>query len=474
MSARPTTAYEKIRALHEVHRFEDGASLLYIDRIMLHERTGSVALTNMLDEKRKVLCPDMVFGTIDHIVDTTPGRPNGARMPGGEVFIEAMRDTMHRLNLKLFDTGDAQQGIVHVIVPEQGIVLPGLTMVCPDSHTCTLGGLGALAWGIGSTDCEHALATRTLRVPKQKQMRIQIEGTRPQWITAKDIIIYLIARYSASGGKGYMIEFDGSLVREMEIEERLTLCNMAVEFGAFSALISADQKTLDYVRGRPYAPGDKEIARAEDHWRTLITDPDAAFDREINLDISELAPIVSWGTSPEHSGPVDRPVPEPDGNHVYETALEYMGLRPGEYLLGKHIDTAFIGSCTNSRLPDLRRAANILRGRHVAPHVNAICVPGSTAVKAAAEAEGLDLIFKQAGFDWQESGCAMCFYAGGQTFGENARVISSTNRNFEGRQGPGCRTHIASPETVALSAINGHISDLRTLSNHGSINRLVS
>jgi 3-isopropylmalate/(R)-2-methylmalate dehydratase large subunit len=409
--AKPRTAFEKIRGLHEVHRFDDGASLLFIGRIMLHERTGSIALTNMLDENRRVLHPDAVFGTIDHIVDTAPGRPAGARMPGGEVFIEAMRDAMHRHGLRLFDTGDQRQGIVHVIAPEQGIALPGITMVCPDSHTCTLGGLGALAWGIGSTDCEHALATGTLRVPPQKQMRVIIDGERPEWLTAKDIIIYLIARYSASGGKGYVIEFDGPVIRDMEIEERLTLCNMAVEFGAFSALISADEKTFDYVRGRPFAPAPEHIAEAEAHWRSLASDPGATFDKEICIDVTDLAPAVSWGTSPEHSVPVDQPIPAPaEADEVkrrsHARALEYMGLKPGETLVGKRIDGAFIGSCTNSRLSDLRRAAHILKGRHVAQHVRAICVPGSTAVKAAAEAEGLDRIFKDAGFEWQAAPCA--------------------------------------------------------------------
>ncbi len=465
----PRTAYEKMRALHEVARFDDGTSLIYIDRIILHERTGSIALTNMIEEARPVLCPDMVFATIDHIVDTRPGRPSLSRMPGGEVFIDAMRTTTSQLGLRLFDVDDPRQGIVHVMAPEQGIALPGLTIVCPDSHTCTLGGLGALAWGIGSTDCEHALATRTLRVANHRQMRIWVEGSMPPWLSAKDIIIHLIERYSTSGAKGYVIEFDGPAIRQMEIEQRLTLCNMAVEFGAFSAFVSPDAKTLDYVRGRPFAPRPRHQDAAQSHWLALTSDTGALFDREIHLDIAQLSPRITWGTSPQQAIPIDGHIPAPssDANlsaaRSDQRALDYMGLKSGESLLGKKIDAAFIGSCTNSRLSDLRRAADILRSRRIADHVTAICVPGSTQVKQAAEAEGLHLIFQQAGFEWQEAGCAMCFFAGGHSFGAQARVISSTNRNFEGRQGPGTRTHIASPETVALSALNGCISDLRSL-----------
>lgn len=465
----PRTAYEKMRALHEVTRFDDGTSLLYIDRIILHERTGSIALTNMIEEGREVLCPDMVFATIDHIVDTRPGRPALSRMPGGEVFIDAMRTATHQLGLRLFDIDDPRQGIVHVMAPEQGVALPGLSIVCPDSHTCTLGGLGALAWGIGSTDCEHALATRTLRVASHRQMRIWVDGTMPPWLSAKDIIIHLIESHTTSGAKGYVIEFDGPAIRQMEIEQRLTLCNMAVEFGAFSAFVTPDAKTLDYVRGRPFAPTLSNQSAAQSHWLSLSSDAGATFDREIQLDIAQLSPRITWGTSPQQAIPIDGRIPAPARDASLTTArsdqraLDYMGLEFGETLLGKKIDVAFIGSCTNSRLSDLRRAAHILRARRVADHITAICVPGSTPVKQAAEAEGLHLIFQRAGFEWHEAGCAMCFFAGGHSFGEQARVISSTNRNFEGRQGPGTRTHIASPETVALSAINGCISDLRAM-----------
>jgi len=461
---RGRTLFDKLLAAHQIERFDDGASLVLIDRIMLHERTGAIALANLTAENHSVMEPQSVFCTIDHIVDTTPGRIHRSRMPGGEVFIDALREQAKSHGLTLFDTDDPRQGIVHVIAPEQGIALPGLTIVCPDSHTCTLGGLGALAWGIGSSDCEHALAAKTLRVGPLQQMRVTLAGTAPPWLTAKDIIIHLISRHSAVGARGHVIEFAGPAVRAMEIEERLTLCNMAIEFGAFTGLVAPDAKTLRYVAGRPYGPGEATRAAALAYWQTLVSDGDAVFDREISLDVGTLSPAVTWGTSPEHAVPVDRPVPSPERGAAVDPslarALAYMGLEPGTVLTDLAIDTAFIGSCTNSRLSDLRRAAAVLDGQRVANGVKAICVPGSTAVKRAAEAEGIDRIFRDAGFEWRESGCAMCFYAGGETFGERARVISSTNRNFEGRQGPGARTHIASPETVALSAVNGRISNL--------------
>jgi len=368
--------------------------------------------------------------------------------------------------INLLDIGDDRQGIVHVVSPEQGIVLPGMTLVCPDSHTCSQGALGAMAWGIGSSDAEHALATKTLRINKPRTMRVNFEGRLGSAVSAKDMILHLIGRYGAAGGSGYAIEFAGQAVRELDIEARLTLCNMAVEFSAFTGMVAPDEKTYAYIEGRPHAPSEEDWPAAVAHWKTLPTDEGASFDREITIDCAGLAPVVTWGNSPEHCCAVTGRVPSPGKNdEAVNRALEYMGLEPEQSLQELEIDAAFIGSCTNSRISDLRLAAGILRGRKVAEGVTAICVPGSTKVKHQAEAEGLDKVFVKAGFEWRESGCSMCFFAGGESFGYRERVISTTNRNFESRQGPETRTHLASPMTVAASAIAGRIADVRAMNS---------
>ena len=420
------------------------------------------------EAQRSVFDPSRVFCTMDHIVDTSPDRGDETRMPGGKAFITETRAAALEAGITLFDVRDPLQGIVHVISPELGIVLPGATVVCPDSHTCTQGALGAFAWGIGSSEAEHALATGTLRMRKPKTMRVRFEGKAPTGVTAKDFTLALIAAHGSVGGNGYAIEYAGEAVRALDIEARLTLCNMATEFSAVTGFIAPDEKTFAYLRGRHYAPSGALWDEAVADWQQLVSDEGAVFDREIVINVSELAPMVSWGTSPQHAVPVTGHVPSQAQSgtsaEAYERALHYMGLEPGERLLDLPIDAAFIGSCTNSRLSDLRRAADILRGRKVAPGIKAICVPGSMSVKRAAEAEGLHRIFIDAGFEWRASGCSMCFYAGGESFGLRERVISSTNRNFESRQGPETRTHLASPETVAASAILGRIADPRTLS----------
>ncbi len=463
------TIIDKLWDAHAVADLGDGTSLLYIDRVFLHERTGSVALKGLEAAGRHVRNPEQVFCTMDHIVDTTPGRTDDTRVPGGREFITSTRASARAAGINLFDLGDDRQGIVHVVSPEQGIALPGVTLVCPDSHTCTLGGLGALAWGIGSTEGEHALATKTLAVRKPKLMRIRFEGKLAPRVSAKDLILHLIHRFGASGGAGYAIEFAGSAIRSLPVEARLTLCNMAVEFGAWTGIVAPDDLTFDYVRGRPFAPTPGQWDQAVACWRTLPSDSDATFDLEHEVDCSGLAPQVTWGTSPQHGGGINDRVPDPavetDANRRQsaERALQYMGLTPGTPLIGLSIGAAFIGSCTNSRISDLREAASVLRGRHVAAGVKAICVPGSTQVKKAAEAEGLDQVFRDAGFEWRESGCSMCFYAGGESFGLEERVVTSTNRNFENRQGPRTRSHLASPATVAASAIAGALADVRNL-----------
>ena len=460
---RARTIIDKLWDSHRVRSVSEAADLLYIDRIFLHERTGSIALRSLEQAQRKVRRPQAVFVTMDHIVDTMPGRGDSTMMPGGEAFILATRESANAAGVTLFDIGDPQQGIVHVVSPEQGIALPGLTLVCPDSHTGTIGGLGALAWGIGSTEAEHALATQTLVVQRPRQMRVTFSGKTPPEVSAKDLILHLIGRFSASGGAGYAIEFAGPAVRRLSVESRLTLCNMAVEFGAWTGLVAPDEATIEYVANRPYAPRGKRWTEAVRAWHKLPTDASAAFDQELSVDVSQLGPQVTWGTSPEHVISIALPIPQYDtaaDAHTREArqrALAYMGLEPGRMLAGLKIDAAFIGSCTNARLGDLREAASLLRGRKVAGHVRALCVPGSSAVKRAAENEGLDRVFKDAGFEWRESGCSLCFYAGGESFGPGKRIISSTNRNFEGRQGPGARTHLASPATVAASAVLGRI-----------------
>lgn len=463
------TLVDKLWERHRVADLGDGTDLLYIDRVLLHERTGSMALKGLREQGRVVRHPDRAFVCMDHIVDTRPGRGDATLMPGGSAFIQETRAAAGEAGIRVFDIGDDRQGIVHVVSPEQGIALPGVTLVCPDSHTCTQGGLGALAWGIGSTEAAHALATQTLVVRRPKTMLVRFEGELPPGSGAKDMILHLIATYGASGGAGYAIEFAGSAVTALSVEARMTLCNMAVEFAAWTGLVAVDDKTIAWVKGRPFAPKDTLWDAAIADWQDLHSDVDASFDRVIRIDCADIAPIVTWGTSPQHAVPVSGTVPDPDSApdpasvQARHRALAYMGLKPGDTLIGLPIDGAFIGSCTNSRLSDLRTAAALLKGRRVAVGVRAICVPGSTQVKAAAEAEGLHLVFQEAGFEWRESGCSMCFFAGGEHFGQGERVVTSTNRNFENRQGPGTRSHLASPVTVVASAIAGHIADPRPL-----------
>jgi len=447
------TLLDKIWQSHEVATTPGGSPLIAVDRVFLHERTGAAALGRMAQMERKVRDPARVFAVMDHIVDTRIGRGDGTLMPGGEAFITETRTACEDAGITLFDVNDREQGIVHVISPEQGIVLPGLTLVAPDSHTCTQGAFGALAWGIGSSEAEHAMVTGTLRLDRPKAMRVRFDGALSPGVTPKDMILALIAEHGAGGGAGHVVEFAGSAVDALDMEGRMTVCNMATEFSAMTGLIAPDDKAFDCLAGRPYAPQ----AFDDPYWRTLRSDADAIFDREIAIDTSAIAPMVSWGTSPEHSIAVSEAIPQSPAK-----AHDYIGLAPGTAIAGIPLDAAFIGSCTNARLSDLRRAAAILKGRRIAPSIStALAVPGSLSVKREAEAEGLDRIFEAAGFEWRMSGCSLCFYAGGEGFPEGSRVISSTNRNFEGRQGPGIRTHIASPETVAASAIAGAIADPR-------------
>jgi 3-isopropylmalate/(R)-2-methylmalate dehydratase large subunit len=455
MTAAHKTLFEKIWDAHHVAQTAGAAHLIAIDRVFLHERTGASALKSMAASGRPVRDPARVFAVMDHIVDTRIGRGDDTLMPGGSAFITETRAAAQAAGITLFDVNDPDQGITHVISPELGIVLPGATLVAPDSHTCTQGALGAFAWGIGSSEAEHAMATGVLRLDRPRTMRVTFSGALAPGVTPKDLALHLLAAYGAGGGAGHVVEFAGEAVTALDIEGRMTLCNMATEFSAMTAIIAPDAKTYAYLAGRRHAPASFDAP----YWATLTTDEGATFDREIVIDAATIAPMISWGTSPEHSMPVTGTVPKgPDRAHAY------IGLEAGQALLGTPIDAAFIGSCTNARLSDLRRAAELLRGKHIAPGIRkALVVPGSSAVKRAAEAEGLDKVFTAAGFEWRASGCSLCFYAGGESFPEGSRTISSTNRNFEGRQGPGIRTHIASPEAVAASAIAGAIADPREL-----------
>lgn len=449
----PSTLFDKIWNAHRVANTPGGADLIAIDRVFLHERTGAAALKSMAAAGRAVHDPARVFAVMDHIVDTRLGRDDTTLMSGGQAFITETREACQAAGITLFDVTDRDQGIVHVISPEQGIVLPGVTLVAPDSHTCTQGAFGALAWGIGSSEAEHAMATGTLRLTKPGSIRVTFTGRLAAGATAKDMALALISKHGAGGGAGSVVEFAGEAVAALDMEARMTLCNMATEFSAMTALVAPDAQTFDYLAGRPYGPTDF----SDPYWATLTSDPEAAFDREIVIDAATIEPMVSWGTSPDQSIGIGGTIPRGS-----QQVHDYIGLAAGQPIAGVPIDAAFIGSCTNSRLYDLRRAAAILKGKRIAPSLKkALVVPGSMAVKRAAEAEGLDKIFTAAGFEWRNSGCSLCFYAGGEGFAPGSRVLSSTNRNFEGRQGPGIRTHIASPEVVAASALAGWITDPR-------------
>lgn len=460
------TVIEKIWDQHVIASLSSDEDLLFIDRVLLHERTGPQVLEALEEARREPARRSLVAAVVDHIVDTSPARSVSVTTGPAAQFIPRFRELAKNAGIRLFDVDNPRQGIVHVIAPELGLALPGCTLVCADSHTCTVGGIGALAWGVGSTDAEHAVATQTLAKRRLKQMRVHLTGQPGPAVTAKDIALALIGRYGTNGGAGCAIEFTGEAVTAMSIEARMTLCNMAAELGAAAALVAPDEATIDWVRGRPFAPTGEALDQAVAHWRTLRTDDGAHWDAECTLDVSNLEPQVTWGTSPEHAVSVVGKIPaaiEDDAVRTvaWKDALAYMQVEPGQNINGVPIQAAFIGSCTNSRLSDLRIAAKVLQGRKVAPGVLAIVVPGSMQVRAAAEAEGLDRIFIDAGFEWRASGCSLCAYNGSDSFRGAKRVISTTNRNFEGRQGPGVQTHLASPATVAASAVAGCITDPR-------------
>lgn len=464
--ATPRTFFDKVWAEHVIADLEDGAFLLQADRLLLHDISGGAIMRQLSGAGRKPDSPRQVFSVIDHLLTTLPGpaRRDGWT-PAAVHMISEAREASRHIGVHLLDVDDPRQGITHVVAPELGIALPGLTIVCGDSHTCTLGGIGAIGWGIGTSDGLHVLTTQTLVEAKPRTMRVSFDGRLPAFVSAKDMILALIGQMGAGGGSGYAVEFAGSAVRALPVEARLTLCNMAVEFSAKYGFVPPDDETYRYLRGREFAPKGAEWAAAEAHWRTLPTDPGAHFDAEVSVDASNLQPYVTWGTSPQHAAAVSARVPMPDeidnaaARGLAQRALEYQQLRAGTPIVDIPIDVAYIGTCTNARLSDLRVAADFLRGRRIARNVIGICVPGSSSVKRAAEAEGLDEVFRAAGFEWHESGCGMCGSGRGRL--EDVRVISTSNRNFENRQGRHTRTHLASPLTVAASAVAGHIADAR-------------
>lgn len=460
------TLFDKIWDSHVVERL-DGGDLIHIDRHMIHELTSPRAFDRLAAAGRVVRSPELTFATPDHMVSSAPGRREDT-YPKAAPYVRTLRGNAQASDITLFDLDDPRQGIVHVVAPELGLALPGTTLVCGDSHTCTVGGLGVVAFGIGTSDIEHVLATQTLVLRKPRRMRITLDGMPPPGVTAKDLVLHVIATLGAGAGVGHAVEFAGEAVRALPVEGRLTLCNMGIEFSARIAFVAPDDVVFAYLKDRPYAPKGALWDQAVSQWRELYSDPDAVFDRDERLDVSGLAPQVTWGTSPQYAVSVTGVVPDPDGlpedrRDGARKALAYMGLTPGEPLEGLPVQNVFIGSCTNSRLSDLREAAAVVRGRTVAPGVRALVVPGSTAVRVAAEAEGLDQVFKDAGFMWGEASCSMCVGVNGDLVPRGERCVSTSNRNFEGRQGPGARTHLASPATAAAAAVTGRITDPRRL-----------
>jgi len=456
--------FEKIWSRHGVAEGPGGHVLLYIDRHLLHEGSTS-AFGRLAKSGRAVRRPDLTFATADHYVLTSPGSP----APDAEVrsMVESLGQHTGQQGIVYFGVGDARRGIVHIIGPEQGLTLPGITLVCGDSHTATHGAFGALAFGIGSTEVEHVMATQTLWQKKPKVLRITVEGRLPDGVNAKDVILAIIARIGAGGGVGHAIEYAGSTIRAMSMDERMTVCNMSIEAGARAGMVAPDETTFAYLQGRPFAPRGDAWGKALAYWETLPSDADAKFDREVELSANEIAPTVTWGTSPQDALPITGRVPDPAAigddarRESMERALAYMGLRPGTPLSEVTVDRVFIGSCTNSRLEDLRAAARVVKGRRAM--VPAWIVPGSGLVKRAAEAEGLDRVFVEAGFEWRDAGCSMCVGMNGETAREGERVASTSNRNFEGRQGKGARTHLMSPAMAAAAAVTGRLTDVRRL-----------
>jgi 3-isopropylmalate/(R)-2-methylmalate dehydratase large subunit len=464
---KPRTLYDKIWDAHLVHEAPDGTCLIYVDRHLVHEVTSPQAFEGLRMAGRKVRAPEKTLAVVDHNVPTTD-RSKGIDDPESALQIATLAENAREFGVEYYHERDRRQGIVHVVGPEQGFTLPGTTIVCGDSHTSTHGAFGALAHGIGTSEVEHVLATQTLIQQKAKNMRVRVEGKLPAGVTAKDIILAIIGEIGTAGGTGHVIEYTGEAIQALSMEGRMTVCNMSIEGGARAGLIAPDQKTFDYIKGRPRAPKAGAFEMAQRDWETLYSDPGAHFDREIVLRADELPPIVSWGTSPEQvvsiSGRVPRleEIADETKRKAAERSLDYMGLKGGEKITDIALDRVFIGSCTNGRIEDLREVARIVQGKHVSENIRAMIVPGSGLVKEQAEAEGLDQIFKAAGFEWREPGCSMCLGMNPDQLAPRERCASTSNRNFEGRQGRLGRTHLVSPVMAAAAALAGRFVDIRT------------
>ena len=466
MSA-PRTLYDKIFEDHIVDRQEDGTCLLYIDRHLVHEVTSPQAFEGLRIAHRPVRHPEKTLAVVDHNIPTSPDRAKGIKNEQSRTQVEALAKNTSEFGIEYFNQNDKRQGIVHIIGPEQGFTLPGMTIVCGDSHTSTHGAFGALAHGIGTSEVEHVLATQTLIQKKSKNMLVQVNGTLPKGVTAKDLVLAIIGKIGTAGGTGHVIEFAGEAIRGLSMEGRMTVCNMSIEAGARAGMIAPDETTFDYIRSRPRAPKGEMLEKAIAYWKTLKSDEGAHYDTVVTLDATELVPSVTWGSSPEDVVPVTGVVPDPE-DIADETkraskmrALEYMGLKAGTKMTDIKIDRVFIGSCTNGRIEDMRAAAAMVKGKKVSPTVSAMVVPGSGLVKEQAEKEGLDKIFKEAGFDWREPGCSMCLAMNDDRLEPGERCASTSNRNFESRQGYKGRTHLVSPAMAAAAAIAGHFVDIR-------------
>jgi 3-isopropylmalate/(R)-2-methylmalate dehydratase large subunit len=463
----PKTLFDKLWDAHVVWHEEPQPALLYIDLHLIHEVTTPQAFEGLRLAGRKVRRTDLTFGTVDHNVPTTKAERFNILDPIAAQQMTALRQNCVEFGIHLADVGEAEQGIVHVIGPELGLTLPGKTIVCGDSHTSTHGAFGALAIGIGTSEVEHVLATQTLQQKRPKSMLVNVLGALPEGVTAKDLALGIIHQIGTDGGSGYAIEYRGPAISALSMDGRMTLCNLSIESGARSGMIAPDETTFAYIKGRKYAPKGEQWDRAVAYWRTLPSDAGAHFDRIVDFDASALQPWVTWGTSPGMSAPVTGSAPRPeDGKNEIEKlsitrALEYMDIAPGQPLTALSVDRVFVGSCTNGRLEDLRNAARVIKGHHVSPHVQMLVVPGSEAVKKLAESEGLDRIFLDAGAEWREPGCSMCLGMNPDTISPGQRCASTSNRNFEGRQGRGGRTHLVSPAMAAAAAVAGHFTDVR-------------